>query len=423
MMKQRVISWALYDWANSAYATSVMAGFFPVFFKKYWVAGADASESTFQLGIANSVASMTIAVLAPFLGAIADKGRAKKRLLLFFAAMGISMTGSFYLVPMGGWEMAVVLYVLATTGFSCGNVLYDSFIISVAPEEKRDSISALGYSLGYLGGGLALALNVLMTRMPHAFGFEDSNEAIRFSFICVAVWWTLFALPLFLFLDEPHVSSRSQGNPVVAGYRQIVSTLRKMRKLRVVVLFLAGYWLYIDGVGTIIRMALDYGMSLGFAPQSLLTALLLTQFVGFPATVAFGKIGEIFGAKRGILLGLSVYVGVVLWAFTMNREWEFHGLAFTIGVVQGGVQSLSRSLYSRIIPADHAGEFFGFYNLFGTFAAIIGPAFMGWVGFITGSPRYSVLSIVVLFVLGAGILCLVDEKEGRRLAAGIQAED
>jgi MFS transporter, UMF1 family len=418
---KKIISWALYDWANSAFATSVMAGLFPVFFKRYWSAGADVSESTLQLGTANSVASLMIAVLAPLLGAIADRGGIKKRLLLLFAILGITMTGCLSLVSRGEWEIAAGLYMLAVIGFSGGNIFYDSLMVSVAPEEKkRDSVSALGFSLGYLGGGLVLSLNILMIRMPEIFGFESSTEATRISFTSVAIWWALFSLPLFLIVDEPVTGEQSRRVPVAAGYRQIISSFRKIRRLRVVALFLLAYWLYIDGVGTIIRMALDYGMALGFAPESLLTALLITQFVGFPSTIAFGRIGERFGAKRGILLGLGVYAGVVLWGFTMDREWEFYALASAIGAVQGGVQSLSRSLYSRIIPASQAGEFFGFYNLFGKSAAIIGPALMGLVSFVTDSPRYSILSVGILFVCGAAILCLVDEEEGSRLAVDLE---
>lgn len=414
---KRIVSWALYDWANSAFATTVMAGFFPVFFKEYWSAGREVSVSTFQLGAANSLASIVIALMAPILGAIADRGSSKKKFLLFFAAMGIVMTGSLFFVAKGNWEAAVFLYVLATIGFSGGNIFYDSLIVSVAPEKKMDFVSALGFSLGYLGGGLLFAVNVLMTLMPHRFGLADAAQAVRVSFVSVGVWWALFSIPIFLFVEEPgERAGRNERTAVKEGFRQLVSTFAKIRRLRVVFLFLIGYWLYIDGVDTIIRMAVDYGLSLGFSSESLLKALLITQFVGFPSAIFFGKLGERMGSKTGIYIGLSVYLGVTVGGFFMTEEFEFYILAFAVGLVQGGIQSLSRSLYARIIPPMQAAEFFGFYNLLGKFAAVIGPFLMGWVSIVGGDPRYSILSVSLLFLCGGGVLYFVDEREGQRLA-------
>lgn len=414
---KKIISWALYDWANSAFATTVMAGFFPVFFKQYWSAGRQVTVSTFHLGAANSAASIVIALLAPILGAIADHGSSKKKFLLFFASMGIVMTGSLYFVERGDWEIAVLLYVLAAVGFSGGNIFYDSLIVNVSTEEKLDFVSALGFSLGYLGGGLLFTLNVLMTLMPHSFGLSDASQAVRISFITVAIWWALFSIPLLLFVEEPKDEKRRNGqNVITAGFQQFWATFAKIRRLRVAFLFLIGYWLYIDGVDTIIRMAVDYGLSLGFSSKSLLTALLLTQFVGFPAAIAFGKLGERLGPKTGIYIALVVYLGVTVYATFMQRQFEFYVLAAVVGLVQGGVQSLSRSLYARIIPHSQSAEFFGFYNMLGKFAAVIGPLLMGWVSLLGGHPRYSILSISLLFVCGGVMLYFVDEKEGRRLA-------
>lgn len=414
---KKIVSWALYDWANSAFATTVMAGFFPVFFKQYWSAGRQVAVSTFHLGAANSAASIVIALLAPILGAIADRGSSKKKFLLFFASMGIVMTGSLYFVERGDWEIAILLYVLAAVGFSGGNIFYDSLIVNVSTEEKLDFVSALGFSLGYLGGGLLFTLNVLMTLMPHSFGLSDATQAVRISFISVAIWWALFSIPLLLFVEEPKDEKPRNGqNVITAGFRQFWATFAKIRRLRVAFLFLIGYWLYIDGVDTIIRMAVDYGLSLGFSSKSLLTALLLTQFVGFPAAIAFGKLGERLGPKTGIYIALVIYLGVTVYATFMHRQFEFYVLAAVVGLVQGGVQSLSRSLYARIIPHSQSAEFFGFYNMLGKFAAVIGPLLMGWVSLLGGHPRYSILSISLLFVCGGGILYFVDEKEGRRLA-------
>ncbi|MEE8422915.1 MAG: MFS transporter [Thermodesulfobacteriota bacterium] len=414
---KKVVSWAVYDWANSAFATTVMAGFFPIFFKQYWSVGADVTTSTFKLGLANSLASIIVALLSPLLGAIADKGSAKKRFLLFFATMGIVMTGSLHFVVRGDWEIAAACYILANVGFASGNIFYDSLILSVTGEKKVDFVSALGFSLGYLGGGLLFALNVAMTLSPETFGLADANTAVRISFLTVAIWWALFSIPIFFFVDEPKAEDRFTGwKAAKAGFQQLKATFHEVRKLRVVFLFLISYWLYIDGVHTIIRMSVDYGISLGFDSKSLIVALLITQFVGFPAAIIFGKIGEKIGAKTGISIGIGVYVAVTIWGFYMQKEWEFFALAITIGLVQGGVQSLSRSFYIRLIPENKAAEFFGFYNMLGKFAAVIGPVLMGWVSVTTGNPRYSILSIIPLFISGVIILSFVDKEKGHQMA-------
>jgi len=414
---RKVISWSLYDWANSAFATSVMACFFPVFFKEYWCAGTDVTVSTFHLGTANSLASLLIAAAAPILGAIADSGGVKKKFLLFFAAMGIVMTGSLYFVAQGHWRLAAGIYILSIIGFSGGNIFYDSLIMQVASKQRVDFVSALGFALGYLGGGLLLALNVAMVLSPQTFGLTDVNAAVRISFFFVAVWWAVFSIPVFLFVDEPKTHDpKNELNPIVAGVRQLYTTFLEIRRLRVVLLFLVGYWLYIDGVHTIIRMAIDYGMSLGFSSNSLIVALLITQFVGFPAALAFGKIAERLGTKTGILIGIGIYLAITLWGSGMSQEFEFYVLAVAVGLVQGGVQSLSRSFYAKIIPATKAAEFFGFYNMLGKFAAVIGPFLMGWVSLASGNPRYAILSISLLFLCGAAILAFVNEHQGFRMA-------
>jgi UMF1 family MFS transporter len=418
---KKVISWSLYDWANSAFATSVMAGFFPVFFKQYWSTGVEVTTSTFRLGMANSIASLVVAALAPVLGAIGDRGGAKTKFLLFFAAMGIIMTGGMFFVAKGAWQVAVLLYVLGIIGFSGGNVFYDSLIVDVSPPDRTDMVSSLGFSLGYLGGGLLFAMNIFMTLKPASFGLADASEAVRISFLNVAIWWAVFSIPIMLFVKEPTTAHRKSGWAMVgAGFRQLRKTFGEIRKLRLVFLFLIGYWLYIDGVDTVIRMAVDYGMSLGFEADSLIVALMITQFVGFPAAIAFGKLGEKLGTKAAILLGIAVYVGVTIWAMFMEKTAEFYALAVVVGLVQGGVQSLSRSFYARIIPANKAAEFFGFYNMLGKFAAVIGPFLVGWVGVLTGNPRIAIFSIIILFIGGGVILYMVDETEGARMARALE---
>lgn len=388
-----------------------MAGFFPIFFKQYWSVDTDVTQSTFHLGLANSLASVLIAALAPVLGAIADRASARKKFLLTFGLLGVVMTGSLYFVERGDWVAATTLYVLASVGFLGGNIFYDALLVNVCGLNQRDRVSSLGYALGYLGGGLLFAVNVWMTLQPHRFGLADAAEAVRLSFVCVALWWAVFALPLLIFVKEPRLDDTRLGLAAISqGLRQFLQTFHEIRQHRMVWLFLLAYWLYIDGVDTIIVMAVDYGMALGFDSNSLIVALLITQFVGFPAALVFGRLGERIGSKIGILVAIAVYVGVTLWAYQMTSITEFYALAVTVGLVQGGIQALSRSMYSRLIPQDKSAEFFGFYNMLGKFAAVFGPLLMGWVGLISGSPRVGILALIALFAAGATLLWWVHER-------------
>ena len=402
------LSWALYDWANSAFATTVIAGFFPLFFKQYWSGDAAATTSTFWLGAGNSAASFAIVLAAPLLGALADTGALHKRLLGSFALLGIGATGGLYLVGQGDWPWALTLYIVAILGFSGANVFYDAMLPALAPREARHRISALGYSLGYLGGGLLFLVNVAMTLQPAWFGLADATEAVRVSFLTVAAWWALFSVPLLV-----GVSERLPGSPggasLAGSFRRLRETLGRVREHPNLWLFLLAYWFYIDGVATIIRMAVDYGLAIGLPSESLITALLLVQFVGFPATLAFGRIGTRLGAKRGLWIGLWVYVAVTVAATFMDTALEFYALAAVIGLVQGGVQSLSRSLFSQLIPPERDGEFFGFLNMLGKAAAVIGPLLVGVVAATTESSRLGLLSIIALFLIGMLVLRRVEE--------------
>lgn len=415
-LNQSIVAWSLYDWANSAFATTVLAGFFPIFFKQYWSAGISSTESTFQLGLGNALASLSIVLVAPLLGAIADRGGLRRRFLFLFAATGMVATAALYGVGQGEWLMALVLFVTATIGFMGANVFYDALLVSVAQKSQWDFVSALGYALGYLGGGLLFSVNVAMSLSPESFGLADAGEAVRLSFISVAIWWAVFSLPLFLLVKEPPPAQAISGWAVArAGYQQLLDTFHHLRQLRVVVTFLLAYWFYIDGVDTVVRMAVDYGLSIGLQQEHLITALLITQFVGLPATLLFGwlasKMGpEGQGAKRGIFFALGVYVLAVSGAFFMDSSAEFYALAVVIGLVQGGVQALSRSLYARMIPANKSAEFFGFYNMLGKFAAVIGPLLIGVVSLTSGSHRWGMLSVVVLFLIGGWLLAKVDVR-------------
>lgn len=404
----------------------MLAGFFPAFYKQYWAAGVDASTSTFHLGLGNSLASAVIVILAPLLGSIADTSATKKRFLAAFALLGIVITAALYFIAQEQWLIAISLFVLGSIGFAGADIFYDSLIVSVAREEQYDMVSAYGFALGYLGGGLLFAFNVFMTLNPELFGFADASEAVRVSFLTVAAWWLVFSLPLFFNVPEPGVrrtDGMGMGKAIRGGFRQLAHTFSEIRKLRVVFLFLLAYWLYIDGLGTIIRMAVDYGMAIGFDMDNLITALLITQFVGFPAALAFGYLGERIGAKSGILFGIGVYIAVTIYAVFMDDVSEFYLLAVVIGLVQGGVQSLSRSFYARIIPPNKSAEYFGFYNMLGKFAAVLGPVMIGSVTLMTGSPRLGILTIIALFIGGALLLLFVDEQEGARMAQELAKEN
>ena len=402
--------WVCYDWANSAFATTIIAGFFPVFFREFWSIGAEPSLITFRLGVANGTASLVIALVAPLLGAIADRWGARKKFLLAFAGLGVVMTGALYFVQMGAWAFALVVFMLAYLGFAAANIFYDALLNHVAAGNDLDRVSSLGFGFGYLGGGLLFAVNVWMTLSPETFGLVDQAQAVRLSFLMVAIWWGVFSLPLLLWVREPEGDDHSLAEAIRGGIGQLLATFRQVRALRPLLVFLVAYFFYIDGVNTVIKMALDFGLALGFATSDLIAALLVVQFVGFPAALVFGLIGRRWGSKTGILIGLSGYVGATLWASQVDSVREFYAMAVIVGLVQGGVQALSRSFYARMVPAGQAGEFFGFYNLLGRFAAVLGPFLVAWTALLTDSPRLSMLSVLVLFVVGGGLLMKVPTK-------------
>ncbi len=406
-LTRKVKGWALYYWGNHAFTTAIITVFFPIFFKDYWNHGVDASVSTFRLGLANSGASLIVALSAPILGAIADKGGHKKRFLISTAFLGAIMAFALHFVGLGQWQWAMTFYMAASVFYWWGNVFGDSMLVSVAEPGKFDMTSAIGYFSGYLGGGLFLVLGVLMSLKPQWFGLADAAAAVKVILMLTAGWWLLFSIPLWFWVPEPAGKRESIAVSVGRGFRQLAETFRHVRSYKPVFMFLVAYWVYIDGVNTVIQMAVDYGKAIGFGTSDLILAVLLVQFVGVPAALLFGRIGERIGPKHGIFIGLSVYVFVSVFAAFMHTAWQFYFLAAMIGLVQGGVQLLSRSYYARLVPQDRAGEFFGFYNMLGEFAAIIGPVLIGTVSVMTGSPRISILSVIVLFALGAFLLARV----------------
>jgi len=403
-------SWALYDVGDSAFATVIMAGFFPLFFKTFWGSGVDVTVSTARLGLINAIAGLVIALLAPVLGAIGDSGQMRRRFLGLFVCSGAAATAALSAVPGGAWQSAALLYGAGVICFSGANIFYDALLPVVADEGHRGRVSCLGYALGYLGGGLLFALCVWLTLNPAALGLAGSPEqgqalVIRGSFLLTALWWGLFTLPLLIIVREPAGARSPQ--PVRAGLRQLWATLRDLRAARAAGLFLLAYWFYIDGVNTIIRMAIDYGLALGFAAADLITALLITQLVGFPCALLFGRLGERWGARRAILVAIAGYLGIVMWGMFMTGRREFYILAALVGIFQGGIQALSRSFYARLIPPDKAAQFFGFYNMVGKYAAILGPALMGAAGYATRSPRLGIATLSVFFVVGGALLWMV----------------
>lgn len=411
--RKRILSWAFYDWANSAYATTVMAAFFPVFFKQYWSSGTDAVVTTARLGVTISVSSLTIAMLSPTLGVIADMKGFKKLFCMLFTLLGVICCAWMGFIPMGDWTSALWAYGLAMMAFNAASVFYDSLLPYVAEHRWMDFASSLGYSMGYLGGGILLLLNVLMALFPATFGLPDATTATKLSFMMVAVWWLAFSLPLARNVPEPEGGRSPHGvwRLTLESLRTLKGTLRSLMKERNLLVFMVAYWLYIDGVYTVMTMAVDYGISIGFESKDLITALLITQFIGFPCAYFFGTLTRRWGSKKPILFCIGIYTLTVVAATQMAEAWHFYLLATVIGIVQGGVQSLSRSLFGRMIPRAASGEYFGLFNLVGRFASILGPLVVAAGAILTRNSRLGMLGLLVLFVAGGLLLSMVREPD------------
>lgn len=407
--KKQIYSWAFYDWANSAFATTVIAGFFPIFFKSFWAGDLSPSESSAWLGTANSISGLAIVFIAPFLGALADISNKKKFFLGFFAFLGVIFTGSLFFIAQGQWVIAMAVYAMASIGFSGGNVFYDALLVNVSSKESRNRVSALGYSLGYLGGGFLFIFNVCMYLYPESFGLKSITDAVLFSFLSVSVWWALFTIPILKFVPEDqNVTSVSFSlNLFTQSFKRVLSTFRAIRQYKKLSIFLLAYWLYIDGVHTIVRMAIAYGSDIGLQSSDMILALIITQFVGFPATIAYGFLGDKFGLRPMLSIGIIGYIFVTIFSTFITSINGFYFLAATIGIFQGGVQSISRAFFSRLIPENKDAEFFGFYNLVGKSSVIIGPVLVGWVAYTFDNPDYGILSLLLLFIPGLLVLWLI----------------
>lgn len=398
-------AWASYDFANSVFATTVIAGFFPVFLDQYWRGGMSHGQVFALLAWVNAAVAIVIAVSAPVLGAVADCGAHRKRFLGVFLVLGVAASALLALPGSGAPIWALVLFGVGSLGYVGGNVFYDALLPHVAKNSQLDRVSALGYAVGYVGGGLLLLLNVLMVQKPHWFGLADMSAAVRASFVTVAVWWGLFSL--FLFFGVRERGGTETGRALVAGLAQFRAILLRLRTMPVLLGFLVVYWLYIDGVNSVFKLAVGFGLAIGLPSSGLLIALLVTQFVAFPAALFFGWMGERIGPRLAISIGLVVYIAVVTYAAFMAHPWQFFLLAIMVGLVQGGVQSLSRSLYARLIPREESAAFFGFYGLMGKFSAVIGPLIVAVVQTWTGNPHLAIVAIGVLFIAGLAGLWLL----------------
>jgi UMF1 family MFS transporter len=416
--RKMILSWCLYDWANSAFAATIMAAVLPVFYSS--VAGANLNKTTASSywGYTNTLAMLVVAFSAPILGALADHRGIKKRFLALFAGMGIVSTSLLVFVGKGDWFLASFLYIIGMVGFSGGNNFYDSLLPHVAGEKDIDRISSLGYALGYLGGGILLAFNVAMILKPHWFGIADAEWGTRYSFLTVGVWWAAFSIPILKNVPEPPVVPipGESSNPLRASLQRLSLTFHNIRQYREAFKFLIAFWLFNDGIGTIISMAVIFGAEINIPQAHLIGSILAVQFIGIPFSILFGRLAGRMGTKRAIFLGLAVYTGISIGGYFIQTALHFWILAVLVGFVQGGTQALSRSLFGTMIPKSRSAEFFSFYDVSSKFAGIIGPFVFGIVGQMTGSSRLSVVALVVFFIGGGMILSTVNEKEGRAKA-------
>nr|WP_290666945.1 MFS transporter [Ardenticatena sp.] len=426
LVTREQIAWVLYDWANSAFATTVMAAVLPIYYSTVAAADLPPYLASAYWGYTTAIALALIAFISPILGAVADYMGARKRFLGIFVAVGTIFAASLALVGQGDWLLASVLFIVANVAFAGANIFYDALLPGIADEDLIDRVSAAGYAIGYLGGGLLLLLNVLWILNPSLFGIPDTTTASRLAFVSVGVWWALFSVPLFRYVPEPTrrlaEGESLRDNPIKRGWARLLDTAREIRKYRQVLIFLVAFWLYGDGIGTIIKMATIYGTEIGIRQRDLIGALVLTQFAGIPFTFAFGWLASRLGTKRAIGLGLIVYTLISIGGFFMQTAWHFWVLALAVATVQGGTQALSRSLFSMMVPRSLVSEFFGFFSVFAKFAGVLGPFMFGLIASVAGSSRLSILSLIVFFVGGLLVLVFVDVEEGRHVAAAVDAE-
>jgi UMF1 family MFS transporter len=418
-------AWAMYDWANSAVQTTIIAAIFPIYFQKVAAAGTPGPVATSRFAWATTIAIVIVAVIAPFLGAVADYSAVKKRMLAVFMGMGACACAAMFFITRGDWQLALVLFVVANVGVAGSIVFYDSLLPHLAAGEELDRVSAAGYAMGFLGGGILLAINILMMSKPEWFFLPSREVAVRASLASVAVWWVGFSIPLFRRVPEPArrlaKGERPEGNAMASAWRRLLGTFRELRRYRQAFMLLLAFFLYNDGIQTIIRMATTYGTEIGIDENALIGALLLTQFIGVPFGFLYGYFAQKAGAKQALFVGLMVYTVITVLSYFMRTATHFFLLAIMVGMVQGGTQSLSRSLFASMVPKHKSSEFFGFFGVFERYAGILGPAVFAWVVSHSGTSRNAILAIVAFFVLGGALLMFVDVDEGRRAAREAEA--
>jgi UMF1 family MFS transporter len=427
-------AWAMYDWATSAMQTVIMTAVFPIFFVKVAGANLPAEQATQQLSLVNSIALTLVAIASPILGAISDLAGNKKRLLAGFMLAGVLATGSMYWIGHGELGLASALFIISMIGATGSFVFYESLLPHIAAPAEIDRVSTAGFALGYLGGGVLLALNLAWIQKPEWFGLpsgpgltpSEATLPARLAFVSVAVWWGLFSIPLFRQVPEPprrrEPDEPAAGRAIFGAFPRLGETLRELRGFRHAFIFLLAFLLYNDGIQTIIKMATAYGTEIGIGAGALIGAILIVQFVGIPCAFLFGMLAGKIGAKRAIFIGLLAYTGISVLGYFMTNATHFYILAGLVGVVQGGTQALSRSLFASMVPKHKSGEFFGFFSVFEKFAGILGPLFFYFAIELTGSSRSAILSIIAFFAVGAVLLAKVDPAEGARAARAADAE-
>ena len=426
-------AWAMYDWAISAVQTTIMVAVFPIYFVKVAAAHLPPPSATQRLATVNTIALVIIALASPVLGAISDYGGAKKRFVAAFMAIGAAAIAGLFFVHTGDLGLASTLFVLALVGATGSFVFYEALLPHIATGEKIDRVSTAGYALGYIGGGVLLAFNLAWIQKPEWFGLPagpvlsetEATLPARLAFVSVAVWWLVFSLPLFRRVSEPprrlEPDELRGESPVRAAFTRLAETFRELRGYRQAFLMLLAFLIYNDGIQTIIKMATAYGTELGIGQNALIGAILLVQFVGIPCSFLFGLLASRIGAKRSIFLGLLIYTAISVLGYFMKTATHFYMLAGLVGVVQGGTQALSRSLFASMIPPHKSGEFFGFFSVFEKFAGIFGPLIFAGTIQVSGSSRNAILSVIAFFALGAAILALVDPEEGKKAAREAEA--
>ena len=426
-------AWAMYDWANSAMVTTIIAAVFPIYFSAVAGANLPKAVATQRFAIASTLGMVIIAILAPILGTIADARPIKKRMLGIFMVLGVSAVAAMFFIQRGDWMLAATLFILANIGANGSFVFYDALLPHIARDDEIDRVSTAGYALGYIGGGLLLTLNLAWIMKPQWFGLPsgpnltDAQATLpaRLSFLSVAVWWTVFAIPLFRRVPEPAFRPDTEvriHGPVKTAFLRLMETFRQLRRYKQGLVMLVAFLIYNDGIGTIFRMAVIYGEEIGIDQSAMIGALVLVQFVGIPFAFLFGTLAGYIGAKRSILFSLVVYTGISVLAYFMTNATHFFLLAILVGMVQGGSQALSRSLFASLIPRDRSGEFFGFFAVVEKFAGIFGPLTFSVIGALGGSSRLAILSVIAFFVVGGILLYTVDVEEGQRTARAAEVE-